>query len=87
MSAEITADDDFTEVPPNRIFDVGYGTWIVFLAFMTLVVIFLATDPLRNRIKWVWRSLSCAIFSIMFLLLLFAERSKRFNGQGAVVKV
>lgn len=80
-------DDDFVEVPSKRIFGIGYGTFAILMFFLFLVFIWLITDPITRGIKWFWRFLTFILCLIGFLLLVFAERANRYEGQGAEIKV
>ncbi len=80
-------DDNFIEVSPTRIFGMGLGTWIILMASMFVLFLFLVTDPLNNFPKWTIRTISSTLLAVLFLLLIFAERSERFEGQGAVTTV
>ncbi len=87
MDILVADDDDFVEVDSSRIYGIGYGTFTTLILFFFIVFVWLVSEPLRGCAKWSSRLLSVIVFAIVFLLMVFAERGQRYQGQGIVTQV
>ena len=87
MDLNIDDDDDYVQVGESRIEGIGYGTFATLMFFIFILFVWLISDPIQSGIKWVWRFLTVLVCGIGFLLMVYAEREERYEGQGIIVKV
>lgn len=80
-------DDDYVEVGETRFEGIGYGTFTTLMFFIFILFVWLISDPIESGLKWLWRSLTVLLCVILFLLMVYAERDARYEGQGIIVKV
>jgi hypothetical protein len=80
-------DDDFVQVGETRVVGIGYGTFTVLIFFMFIWFVWLLSEPIQSGLRWFWRFLAMFICGIGFMLMVFAERENRYDGQGIEVKV
>jgi hypothetical protein len=69
---------DRMENASNLVLGMGVGTFIVFFFAILLFFVFVFTGPCTKVEKIVWRSVTFAIFGIIILILIFAEKETQF---------
>lgn len=80
-------DDDYIPVEETRFIGIGYGTFTTLMFFIFILFVWLISDPIDSSLKWVWRFLATIVCLVLFLLMVFAEKEERYEGQGIIVKV
>ena len=80
----MSTNDDETEASPTRILGIGVGTFLIALFFFIMVLVWLISSPEKGPCKPISRALFTAIFIIVTLLLINADRDSRFEDQSEV---
>jgi len=76
------SDDDYYEENEGvRVFGMGAGTFAIFVLFLALVTAWTLSIPCRQVPMLVTRWCSLLIFTIVSLLLIFADRETRYTNQ------
>ena len=76
------ADDDYVnENEGARVFGMGVGTFTIFALFLALVTAWTLSIPCRQVPMLVTRWCSLFIFTIVSLLLIFADREARYTSE------
>jgi hypothetical protein len=75
------ADDDEIENLSVRVLGMGVGTFVIFILFLALVTAWTMSIPCARVPQLVTRWCSFLIFTVVTLLLVFAEREVRYVNQ------